>query len=187
MKRKFVSKSQNLMIVLKPGISANPLAGAPAQPGLSVRFQDGILFLDNEDIAERLLASQAYKDGDFIEVLDGEVDPYKKSRKDSEPRHIIEELKYGHIEKTIGSPKTTEVQNLIAEEAIKLAKAMLPEMVKATIAQLQMDKQSPDEKVSTSEAETLENNESVTAEEPKTITQTTQSTVTTTVKGKSKK
>jgi hypothetical protein len=186
MKRKFVSKSQNLMIVLKPGISANPLAGAPAQPGLSVRFQDGILFLDNEDIAEKLLASQAYLDGDFIEVLDGEVDPYKKSRKDSEPRHIIEELKYGHIEKTIGSPKTTEMQKLIAEEAVRLAKAMLPEMVKETIAQLQMDKHpsDPSKEAETNEAETLENNESVTAEEPKPTTQTTPSA---TAKGKSKK
>lgn len=187
MKRKFVSKNQNLMIVLKPGISANPLAGAPAQPGLSVRFQDGVLFLDNDEIAEKLLASQAFIDGDFIEVLDGEVDPYVKGRKSSEPNHLIEELKYGHIEKTIGTPKAaSELQKMVADEAVKLAKAMLPDMVKETIRQLSMDKfqvteSSRDDvpmEPQSVETETLVSNESVTAEETKT---------TATVKGKGKK
>jgi len=161
MKRKFVSKSQNLCVVLKAGLPANPLAGAPAIPGLSVRFQDGMVLVD-EEIAEKLLNTQAFMDGEFLEVFEGEVDPYLKQRKETEPRHVIEELKYGQIEKAYGTPKRNEVKELIAEEAKKLAMQMLPEMVREVVLQLNKENKESSEKEGV-EVETLNNDESATA------------------------
>jgi hypothetical protein len=47
---KFVSKNANLMVVLRPGIPAQPITGTPAVPTLSARFQDGVVDIQDEKI-----------------------------------------------------------------------------------------------------------------------------------------
>ena len=135
MSTKFVSKSSQLMIVLKSGIPGSTVTGAQPQPGLYVRFKDGFTDVRDESIAE-LMRKHASFGRDFIEVDDKELDPFKDTREEIEPVHKISELKYGHVEKTTrsrGQKLPPEIQKAIQGEALKLAKQMLPGLVQETL------------------------------------------------------
>ena len=143
MSTKFVSKQSHLMIVLKPGIPGSPITGQQPQAGLYVRFKDGFIDVKDEGIAEQMRRSLSFG-RDFIEVEDKELDPYKDSREDIEPVHKISELKYGHIEKTTRSRPAKvpeELKKVIQAEAHRLAKQMLPGLVKETLKAIVADNQ----------------------------------------------
>lgn len=138
-KMRFVSKNANLMVVLKPGLPGNHLTGQNPVTGIYVKFQNGIVDVKDEKMIEQMKNHPGYN-LDYISVEDSEVDPYAGERTDLEPAHNIKEIQFGHI---VGSKKTNtpvklppEMKKFIEAEAIKMAKAMLPDMMKEVFSQM---------------------------------------------------
>jgi len=127
---KFISKNVNLRVVLRPGLSAEPLAGRSAIPGIYVKFQNGIAIVNDDDHVKMMMAHPAFN-MDFVSAEENE-DPYKMSRSESEPDHDIHELKYGHVERSLNQkPKFNfppEIRNQLEEYAKKMAAEMAPKM-----------------------------------------------------------
>lgn len=136
---KFISKSTNLLIVLSPGLPAQPLTGTPAKPTISVRFKDGIADVQDEKLVHLMLAHPGFN-SDFISAEDVPVDPYALSRQSSEPAHIVTEMQFGHpMKKEIKGGSNTlppELQKLVQSAAVEMAKSMLPSMVEKTLKSL---------------------------------------------------
>ena len=134
---KFVSKSVNLLIVLSPGLSAQPLTGTPAKPTVSVRFKDGVADVPDGKLTEMMLAHPGFN-GDFISVDDaGGKDPYEAARDASEPAHVVTDVQFGTpvASKVYGGKVklSPEMQVIVKEAATALAKEMLPEMIQETL------------------------------------------------------
>ncbi len=92
-KMEFISKSSNLLVVLRPGMSAQPLTGTPAVPALSVRFKDGISDIEEESLIDMMIKHPGF-DSDFISSEDvSGRDPFASTRKSAEPAHVMTELK----------------------------------------------------------------------------------------------
>jgi hypothetical protein len=144
---KFVSKSSNLLVVLRPGMSAQPLTGTPAKATISVRFKDGIAEVQDEGLVKMMLEHTGFN-SDFISAEDMVVDPYLSMRQQSEPDHIVTEMKYGMpVNRTV--PKTQlppDIQKLVQTAAIEMAKEMLPSMVENTLKSILASSQSNKEK-----------------------------------------
>jgi hypothetical protein len=139
MSTKFVSKNSNYMLVLKPGVEGNRALGTHAVPGLYIKFQSGMVDIKEESVIE-LLRAHPSCGVDYIEIKEDEVDPFLDNRDDSEPNHIIQEIKYGHAEKAIGStPKvklSPQMKKVIENEAMKMLPGLLksnPKMLKDLI------------------------------------------------------
>ena len=136
---KFISKSTNLLIVLRPGLSAQPLTGTAAKPTISVRFKDGVAEVQQQELVDMMLAHPGFN-GDFISAESVPTDPYAAMRQSSEPAHIMTELKFGTpISKVVGGPKvvlTPEMQKIVQSMAVEMAKAILPSMVESTLKSL---------------------------------------------------
>lgn len=137
---KFISKSSNLLIVLRPGMSAQPLTGTPAKPTVSVRFKDGLADVQQEEIVTMMLNHPAFN-GDFICADNIPVDPFLSSRQPSEPGHIMTEMQYGTPGKRVTagvnmSKYPAEIQRIIKETAAEMAKSMLPSLVEGTLKEL---------------------------------------------------
>lgn len=139
---KFVSKNVNLSIVLEHGISEDKLSGRPAISGLYVRFRNGVV-TTNTEIAEKMRKHSGFN-SDFYEVAEEAPDIFADMRKDTEPAHMIQEMKYGHPEGSMNTPVPVKftpaqkeaMQKMISEEAAKLASAILPDLVKETLAKI---------------------------------------------------
>ena len=153
MSAKFVSKNSNYMVVLRPGTEGSRALGTPAISGLYVKFLDGMVEVDEESIVEQMRDHSAFGT-EFVEVKDEEVDPYKDTREDAEPGHVISEMKYGHIVDRKGSPIkmkiTPQMKKVIEAEAAKLVPELLknnPELLKETILGLaaEMKEEAPAE------------------------------------------
>lgn len=132
---RFVSKSTNLNVILRPSLPSNPMTGTPATPGLFVRFIDGIADVKNEDMVKMLLAHPGFNQ-DFIAVEENARDPYAHNRAESEPGHVLTEMQFGQpvARKESGKQKLPpEVMKLVQEYAADLVKEMLPEAVAATL------------------------------------------------------
>lgn len=131
---KFVSRNSNLMVVLKPGLPGSHLTGQAPVTGVYVKFQNGVVDVKEESIVEMMKKHPGFNI-DYIAVEDGvkEEDPYAYYRSETEPVHTTTEIKYGHAEKSVSSPKKNkmpiELENLIKSEASKLASAMVKEML----------------------------------------------------------
>lgn len=136
---KYISKSANLMVVLRQGIPGNSQLGTPSTPGLYVRFKDGVVDTDDQEII-KLMDRSSGLNSDFIKVEDSAPDPYASSRVSAEPTHTIKELKYGHVEKIVTDKPAVkaspELQKFIQESAMAMAKEMLPFMVQETLKSL---------------------------------------------------
>lgn len=142
---KFISKNANLRIVLKHSMPAESMTGRLAVPGLYIKFENGVVNVGNEEHVEMMLAHSGFN-GDFIAVKEDQIDPYKNTRKESEPDHLITEFEHGRAEKLKGSshnvrldPKLKDVAQKMAIEMAKeiapqLAKDMLVEMAKQKMA-----------------------------------------------------
>lgn len=132
---RFVSKSSNLCVILKPGLPAEPLTGRPAQPTISVRFQDGIAEVQDEELAA-LMEKHPGFNMDFIAVS-GVKDPYSNSRSETEPVHVLTDMKYGTPDKrVVGKQKvqlTPEMQAAMQSIAAEMAKEMLPELLRGAL------------------------------------------------------
>lgn len=132
---KFVSKQSNYRVMLVHGLQAEPLTGRSAIPGVSVKFEDGIANVDNEEIVDMMMKHPAYGK-DYI-VSDADEDLLKEfvgSRKDSEPIHNIQEMEYGHMGKNINPkspvPLTADKEQALRETAERMAKEMAIPMAK---------------------------------------------------------
>ncbi len=128
----FVSKSARLHITLRPGISANPLSGQPFTPGVFVRFVDGKATVNDEATVNMMLAHSGFN-SDFVSVEETQRDPYANFREEVEPAHSLTEIRYGHVEKTVSSPRARklppEMEKFINDRAMEIAKSLLPEMM----------------------------------------------------------
>lgn len=138
---KFISKSSNLLIVLRPGLSAQPLTGTPSKPTVSVRFKDGVAEVPDGEMTEMMLAHPGFN-GDYISADSvNNVDPYGYSRQESEPQHIITEIKYGtpmgrRLEggKKALSPEIAKVVQDMAQSMAKdMVKQMMPSMLESAL------------------------------------------------------
>jgi hypothetical protein len=136
---KFISRSSNLLVVLKPGIPAQPITGTPPVPTVSVRFEDGMANVEDNSLVE-LMKSHPGFNGDFILATDEAFDPYIGQRQATEPAHIVMEMVHGAPATKIVTGKlgnvSPDVERLIREQAMEIAKNMLPQMVKATLEDL---------------------------------------------------
>ena len=135
---KFISKSSNLLIVLSPGLAAQPLTGTPAKPTISVRFKDGVADVQQQELIDMMLAHPGFN-GDFISADTVAVDPYANARKAAEPRHEMTEMKFGTpVSRVVTGSNVLppEMQKLVQAAAVELAKAMLPSMVESTLKEL---------------------------------------------------
>ena len=125
------------MVVIQPGISASPMTGTPAKPGIYVRFRNGIADVEDPEIVTRLM-SHELMGRDYVAMEEGAKDPYAENRDEIEPAHVITEIKYGHVESKKTSPRkvklTPEMKKLVNELAMEKAKEIMPELIDAAIA-----------------------------------------------------
>lgn len=137
---KFISKNSNLRIVLRPGIPANQMSGIAGQPGVYVKFQNGVVDIKDEDMIKQMHDHPGFNQ-DYIAVDDNGEDPYASQREEIEPVHILSEIKYGHVEGRKLSPhaKTKldpQIQKLVDELAKKQVEKLLPKMVEETVKKM---------------------------------------------------
>lgn len=157
MSTKFVSKQANYMLVLRPGVEGNRALGTHAIPGLYIKFVSGSVDIKEESQVKLMREHPSYGT-DFIEVKEDEIDPFLDIRDDSEPGHVIQDIKYGHVEKAVGSPIKTKItpamKKIIEGEAMKMLPGLLkqnPKILKDIILGLASEmKQTEDKKEETS-------------------------------------
>lgn len=135
---KFISKSSNLLIVLRPGLSAQPMTGTPAKPTISVRFKDGVAEVPQQELIDMMLAHQGFG-SDFISAEATTIDPYASSRQPSEPAHVLTDIQFGTpvARKVVGGKAPAlppELQKLVTSMAADMAKQMVPEMLKSLVS-----------------------------------------------------
>lgn len=134
---KFFSKFGNLRVVLKPGTPAEPITGRIAVPGMYVRFENGVANVANEQMIVMMKAHPQFNI-DFVCDEENPQDPYASTRKDTEPEHILTDLKYGSIEKRTVENRPTklspELAKLIEDRAVEIAKGMITQIMDASAA-----------------------------------------------------
>jgi hypothetical protein len=142
------------MIVLKPGLAAQPLTGSPARATVSVRFKDGLADVPEGELSDLMLAHPGFN-SDFILADLSKIDPFLYTRQPSEPAHVVTEIKYGSPvgrEVTGGRVNITpELQRLVQDMAVSMAKEMLPGMVKETLKTLMAEHKDQKEEVPAAE------------------------------------
>lgn len=127
---KFVSRNANLRIILKQGIPADAL-GHPTVPALSVKFEDGMVEVHNEEVIELLMQPEKGYGVDYIISDVGAADPY--SREGSEPEHDIMNIENGRVAKNVNPRQavslTPEMKKAVEKMAFEYAKEIAKEMV----------------------------------------------------------
>jgi hypothetical protein len=136
---KFISRNSNLLIVLRAGLSAQPITGTPAKPTISVRFKDGVADVTQQELVDMMLVHPGFN-SDFISAEESPIDPYAALRQPSEPTHVVTDIQFGTpMSRQVKGGKPAipaELQKLIQESAAEMAKQMLPSMVEATLKSL---------------------------------------------------
>jgi len=139
---RFISKSSNLTVILKPSFPGNHLTGTPPISGVSAKFQSGVLEVKDEAIIDLLLKHPAYQI-DFISVDETEADPFMYQRMEQEPSHVISEINYGHVEKSVGNKKpvrlSPEIRKALQEESLEMAKEMAKQMLPGMLKEAMKD------------------------------------------------
>lgn len=140
---KFISKNPNLRVIIEPGIPGSHLTGQLARPGVSVKFQDGIVEVKDQSIVEKMLQHVAFNI-DFISAEDTNGrDPYANTREEMEPVHVLSEIKYGHVEKSVSSHRNPKIpaqlEALINQRAAEIAKSMIPDILKSLSESAKME------------------------------------------------
>jgi len=126
---KFVSKSNNLRIVLKHGMPAEPITGRASVSGVYIKFENGMVNVEDKATVELMMKHPGY-DSDFI-CLEG-ADPYKSQRKDSEPEHDMTEIGPGGVIGKTNGGKPKVILSEAQKDAMKdIAKKMAMEMAPA--------------------------------------------------------
>lgn len=137
---KFISKSNNLRVVLKHGVPAEPITGRDAVAGVYIKFENGLVNIDDDDIIKMMISHPGFNI-DFIAAEEDGKDPYSEQRIESEPQHDLTEIKYGHVgESKKGKRKvllTKEqkeaLSGYVMEEAKKIAVKIAPDLAKEII------------------------------------------------------
>lgn len=134
---KFISKNQNLRIILTPSLQANPIVGESAKPGLFVKFESGLAEVSDPALVQRMLQHPGLN-RDFIRVADNQEDPYAYQRRENEPEHDLVNIEFGHIGKNLNPKKAKlppELMKLVEQmadaKAVEKAKTMLNELMQA--------------------------------------------------------
>jgi len=121
---KFVSKQINLMLTLKPALQREPLTGRPADPGIHVRFAQGLFSTDNDDLITALKNHPSFG-YDFVQADSMSEEDMKRNLDKVEPAHVITELKYGTPESVVGEKRmlklTPEMERYVSILAEKKA------------------------------------------------------------------
>ena len=138
---KFMSKILNYRIVLQPAMPAVTLAGgqmiSPSKPGLYVKFEDGLLNVEDEQILS-LLKNHVDYNNEFWPLDSEQAAALAVSRpagSGREPEHNQVIIEYGHVGKNV-NPKpavtlTPQMKTFIAESAAKMASEMLHKMMES--------------------------------------------------------
>lgn len=177
-KIKFVSKQSNYMLVLKPGIEGNRATGTQPIPGIYVKFQAGVVDVEEERIIKMLREHPGYGT-DFLEVKDEDKDPYINERVEIEPGHVMSEIEHGSVGKTVknvSTRMTPQVKKLIEDEAIKMLPNLLksnPQILKDIIVTMTKEIQSTetddkDSVTSVPTAQVIDSSEEIESNKPKT-------------------
>ena len=74
---RFVSKSANLMLVLKQGFPGNHMTGTAPISGVYIKFQNGIVDVKEQSLIDLMLKHSGYNI-DFISAEE-EKDPFQKA------------------------------------------------------------------------------------------------------------
>jgi len=135
---KFVSKSSNLCITLKPGIPASSIAGTPMNPGIHIRFEDGMATVNDEELVEKMLNHNGFG-SDFVRMEEDQKDPYESNRTEKEPAHNLVEMDYGQPGKSIGTKKKLKLTPQMKEALQEMAKPMAIEMAKEIAPQIAVE------------------------------------------------
>lgn len=136
---KFIAQNSNLMIVLRPGIPGSHLSGKEPVPGMYVKFQDGMVIVNDEEQIRMMLKHPGFNT-DFISAEEVTRDPFSYRRSEMEPGHIIQQVKYGHVEGVQSSakkvPLTPEMNKIIEDLANAKIKELLPGILENTLKEL---------------------------------------------------
>src|SRR3990167_1342801 len=126
---KFVSKIQNYRLVLRPGIPGNSVMGIPPTPGLYVKFEQGIVIVNDQNIVDLILASKFFG-RDFVAIKEGDVDPYLPQRKPTENEHVTTEMDGGRPVGTVQSQKPAPkgFTAAVKEETVKQLQSLIPKL-----------------------------------------------------------
>jgi len=136
-----MSKILNYRIVLQPAMPAVTLAGggmiSPSKPGIYVKFEDGLLNVEDEQIIN-LLKNHVDYNNEFWPIESEQAAALAISRpagSGREPEHNQINIEYGHVGKNM-NPKpivalTPETKKFIAESAAKMAQDMLHSMMES--------------------------------------------------------
>jgi len=142
---RFISKYQNLRVVLKPGIPGNRQTGEHAIPGKYVKFERGVAEVTDPEDIKMMLEHPGYgndNNAEFIAQDKDEAEKYSnfgKVKKEAEPRHNITRMEQGRPAYTNkgeskGSSKVDEEsREKIKDLAKEMVKEMLPEAVENEI------------------------------------------------------
>lgn len=139
---KFISKQSNYRATLRPGQSPEQATGRLGVPGLYAYFQDSVLDVQDEEMLELMLKHDGFNK-DFIVLEEGQVDPWKDSRRNKEPEHTHTEMEYGHVGKVRGSRAPTlspdqkvKLRKMAEGMATEMAKEMAPKLAKEILENL---------------------------------------------------
>lgn len=150
--KKYVSKNQNLCLVLRHSIPAEPITGRQGVPGLYVRFKDGFLSIDEptaqrmgveyDELIELIERQPSFKEG-FEPIDENEVDPWKDQRREAEPQHNIAEIKHGSVKNLTPRPvmsltrdQQIAMNKMVNETASKMVKELAPKMAMEMIKEM---------------------------------------------------
>lgn len=141
---KFISKNANLRIVLKHGIPSEPITGRGATPGLYIKFENGMVNIENEETQKLMLAHSGFN-SDYICAEENNEDPFAHQRREAEPEHDVTEIKYGQIGKNLNPRKgpvmTPEQKKAMTDMAKEMAMQMAPELAKKLLEEMASKKE----------------------------------------------
>jgi len=132
---RFFSKCSTYTLVKRPGTTVVHINGIPQTvPGEYIRFEDGAYSTDNEEDIKFLMSNPAFGK-DYV----ADTDSFKGTRRSLEPEHNIEMIQFGHAVGNLNPKKSPDqvFKEQVAEEAKRIAMAMLPDLVKQVLSSAQ--------------------------------------------------
>jgi hypothetical protein len=142
---KFISRNVNYRYTIKHSMPAEPLTGRSAEPGIHVRFVNGIAIINDENVIKALKSSENYG-RDFIsaEEKDDALNGGFIETKGLEPEHDLQVVTNGRIEKTLNTKPVSvldkdrqkKLDKMIEDKAMAIAEKMAPAMAKKILESL---------------------------------------------------
>lgn len=136
---KFFSKFSNHRIVLKPGLPGEPLLGRAPQPGIYVKFEDGVADVQDQEVIDMLLNNRNFGKT-FVAEESATGDPFRDQRRDFEPEHDVTKIEFGRVAGNLNpKPKlamSREQKAIVTEMAKEMARQMAPELAKEMLLEM---------------------------------------------------